>query len=95
VTFAKLLALAFLLCSMCSTLNPWKQVSILHTKARYFSSIGSRAMHSFSICSVTTLESVQSTEVCTPMALNFWRPNSIASYSYAMLFVHLLVSLVN
>jgi hypothetical protein len=33
--------------------------SILLTRAKYFSRVGSLAIHSFSICSATTLESMR------------------------------------
>jgi hypothetical protein len=71
-----------------------KLLSILWTRARYFSSVGSLVMHSFSIYPDTTFESMQSTHVWTPIALSLQRLSRMASYS-AMLSVHLSISLVN
>jgi hypothetical protein len=51
-------ALTFLFLSMYSTVKPLKKVSILLTRDRYFSRVGSLAMHSFSICPSSTLEVV-------------------------------------
>jgi hypothetical protein len=58
-TFASSSASEFLFLSMQSTVKPLKKFSILLTKARYFSRVGSLAIHSFSIYPATTLESVQ------------------------------------
>jgi hypothetical protein len=58
-TFANSLALEFLFLLMCSMVKPLKKFSILLTKARYLSRVGYLAIHSFSICPVTTLESVR------------------------------------
>jgi hypothetical protein len=76
--FANSLALAFLFLSIYSTLKPLKKFSILLTKARYFSRVGSLAMHSFSICPATTLESMRRMHLCTPMALCFRSPSMMA-----------------
>jgi hypothetical protein len=74
--------------------KPLKKFSIVLSKPRYFFRVGSLAMHSFSICPTTTLESVHRMHLCTPMALNFRSPSKMASY-YVMLLVHLLASLLN
>jgi hypothetical protein len=55
---------------------------------------GVTTIHSFSILLETTFESVRSTHVWTPMALNLRCPSNMTSY-LAMLFVHLSASLVN
>jgi hypothetical protein len=57
--FAGSSASAFLFLSMYSTVKPLKKFSILLTRCRYFSRVGSLAIHSFSICLATTLEYVQ------------------------------------
>jgi hypothetical protein len=57
--FASSLALVFLFLSMYSTVKPLKKFFILLTRDRYFSRVGSLAIHSFSICPATTLESVR------------------------------------
>jgi hypothetical protein len=87
-------ASVFFTLSMCSNVNPLKNVSILQTSSRYLSSVLSLAMHSFSIWLAITLESIFRMQRCTPNACNLWRPNSIASYS-AMLLLHLSASALN
>jgi hypothetical protein len=82
-------ASVFLLLSMYSTVNPLKWFSILLMRAKYFSRVSSLAMHSFYIWLETTIESMQSMHVWTPMALNLWIPSSMASYS-TMLFMHFI-----
>jgi hypothetical protein len=57
-TFASSSASVFLFLSIYSMVKPLKFFSILLTKARYFSRVGSLTMHSFSICPATTLEFV-------------------------------------
>jgi hypothetical protein len=48
----------FLFLSMYSMVKPLKKNSNLLTRARYFSRVGSLAIHYFSICPATTLEFV-------------------------------------
>jgi hypothetical protein len=57
--FVSLSASEFLFLSMYCMVKPLKKNFILLTRARYFSRVGSLVIHSFSICSATTLESVQ------------------------------------
>jgi hypothetical protein len=56
--------------------------------------VGSLAMHSFSICTTTTLESVRRMHFRTPIARNLQSPNKIASNSVILL-VHLSTLLLN
>jgi hypothetical protein len=65
-TFTSSLALEFLLLSMYSTVKPLKWFSILLTRARYFSRVGSLAMHSFSIWLESSFESVLRMHVLDP-----------------------------
>jgi hypothetical protein len=80
--------------SMCSTVNPLKNVSILRMTSKYLSSVSSLAMHSFSIWLAITLEYVFRMQHCSPSAHNLWRPNSTALYS-AMLLLHLSAFALN
>jgi hypothetical protein len=75
-------------------MNPLKKTSILQTVARYHSSVSSLAMHSFSIWSAVTLETIFRAQFWTPIARNLWRPNNTASYS-ALLLLHLSASAMN
>jgi hypothetical protein len=74
------------------TENLSKEVSILQTVSRYFSSFESFALLLLSTWPVITWESDLSTVLLIPMALSFRSPNNTALYS-AMLFVHLNSSL--
>jgi hypothetical protein len=58
VAFVSSSASVFLFLSMYSTVKPLKKISILMSRDSYFSRVGSRAMHCFSICPATTLEYV-------------------------------------
>jgi hypothetical protein len=74
--------------------KPLKWFSILLTRAKYLSRVGSRAKHSFSIWLATTFESVRSVHVWTPMALNLLSPQQYGFvFSYVVgAFVCLLVN---
>jgi hypothetical protein len=59
VAFVSSLALTFLFLSMYSTVKSLKNNSILPTIDRYFLRVGYLAIHSFSFCLGTTLESMR------------------------------------
>jgi hypothetical protein len=74
------------------TENPSKEASILRTVSKYFSSFGSLALQLLSIWPEITWESILRTALLIPIAFNFRRLKSKASYS-AILFVQLKSSL--
>jgi hypothetical protein len=80
--------------SICWTVNPLKNLSVFQMAARYLSNVSSLTMHFFSILLATTLESIFRVQHYTPIAHNFQKPSSIASYS-TMLLLHLSASAVN
>jgi hypothetical protein len=81
-------ACSFSPCGIFLTENPSKEASSLQTVSRYFSSFGSLVLQLLSTWTEITWESILRTALLIPIAFNFRRPKSKASYS-AILFVQL------